>query len=812
MKTRDGDISFESEAIVSSFRSIGVLLAVGSLYVSAASMAAESSATDSTAADQGALEEIVVTAERRATGLERTPVAVSVLSGDALDKQEITTETDLRTTAPGLSVRSTANSNQLNYVIRGQSLDAFSNNRPGVLPYVDEVQVGGAGTASAFYDLASIQVLKGPQGTLFGRNATGGAVLFTTQQPTNDLSGYITVRGGNYDLRYYEGALNVPIVDDKVLLRVAGFSEAREGYQYNLYTDSRVGDIDRYGFRASLTVNFTEAIKNVLVADYSRYDGAGTSAVLWNTNSKIGAIPATGFYAGGAVTDAYFTGAALAAGAPPGTSLAGAWAAYVATHPTTNPNGLASVLANQRANGPFTVDFDGPDSNAARNLIFSNITTWDIAENTQIKNIAGHTQLDSNTDFDADGTPYDIDDNFNVNNTRQTSDELQLLGKTLAEKLSYVGGIYYSNESTEIHLASALLGLEPYIPPTPQHNDYIGTNKTLAEYTQGTYDLAELTGVQGLGFTLGVRHTSEKIGSLLLPTASGYAQVLANPATEAVDQSKTFNNISWTIGVQDQLNPDVLLYAVSRRSYKNGGYNGTLVPVIGPGDVGGNGYLTETDTDGELGVKFQGSIATMPTRMNAALYNQWISNDQRVAYTTDSFGSPAPISVNVPRAKVSGVELDGQISPLSWLSVGASYDYTDGRFTSNLVSILGRTPIVFGTYPDTPKSMATLYSDVTIPIRDGLAVVLHGDIYNQTAIAYSSTANINTGAILPGFAVTDFRVSLDSKQGWTVSALVKNAFNRVYYAGGIATAELFQFNSAIPGDPRTASLELHYKF
>jgi iron complex outermembrane receptor protein len=791
---------------------MGALVAFGSLCFSATALATEAATADATAGEQGALEEIVVTAQRRSTGLERTPVAVSVLSGDTLDKQEITTETDLRTTAPGLSVRSSSNSNQLNYVIRGQSLDAFSNNRPGVLPYVDEVQVGGAGAASAFYDLGSIQVLKGPQGTLFGRNATGGAVLFTTQQPTNDLSGYITVRGGNYDLRYYEGALNVPIVDDKVLLRVAGFSEAREGYQYNLYTDSRIGDIDRYGFRASLTVKFTDEIKNVLVADYARYTGSGTSAVIFNTNSKIGAIPATGFYAGGAVTDAYFTGAALAAGAPPGTSLAGAWAAYVATHPTTNPNGLASVVANQRASGPFTVDIDGPDSNFARNLIFSNITTFDIADNTQIKNIAGHTQLDANSDYDADGTPYDIDDNFNVNNTRQTSDELQILGKTLAEKLSYVGGVYYSNESTEIHLRSALLGLEPYIPPTPQHNDYIGTNKTLAEYTQGTYDLAELSGVQGLGLTLGVRHTSEKIGSLLLPTATGYAQVLDNPATEAVDQSKTFNNISWTIGVQEQLNSDLLIYAVSRRSYKNGGYNGTLVPVIGPGDIGGNGYLTETDTDGELGVKFQGSIAAMPTRLNAAVYNQWISNDQRVAYTTDSFGSPAPISVNVPRAKVSGVELDGQISPLSWLSVGASYDYTDGRFTSNLVSILGRTPIAFGTYPDTPKSMMTLYSDVTIPVSDGLSVVLHGDIYNQTSIFYDSTANNNPGAVLPGYAVTDFRVSLDSKQGWTVSAVVKNAFNRVYYAGGIAAAELFQFNTAIPGDPRTASLELHYKF
>jgi len=776
-----------------------------------AAVAADSSSTADAAADQTGIDEIVVTAQRRSENLEKTPVAISVLSGDMLEKQDITTETDLRTTAPGLSVRSSANSNQLTYVIRGQSLDAFSNNRPGVLPYVDEVQVGGAGTQSAFYDLASIQVLKGPQGTLFGRNATGGAVLFTTQKPTNDFGGYVDVEGGNYNARKYEGALNAPLLDDKILVRVAGFFQKHDGYQYNLYTDSRVGDIDRYGFRGSITVKVTDAIQNDFVADYSRYVGSGTAAVLWNLNPNIGAIPATGLYAGGAVSDAYFTGLALASGAPPGTSLAGAWAAYVASHPSTNPNGLASVLTDQRANGPFTVDLDQTPSNQARNLIFSNITTFDIATDTQIKNVLGHTQLDSYTVYDADGTPYDLDINLNRNNTRQTSDELQLLGKTFGERLNYVGGIYYADESAVTHLGSELLALPPFVPATAQHNDFEGINRTIAEYAQGTFDLSDATGVQGLGVTGGARHTSEKIGSDLLPTDSGYAAALVNPA-EAIVQQKEFNNVSWTVGAQEQLNSDLLLYVASRRSYKNGGYNGTLAPVVGPGSIGGNGYLTEQVTDAEFGVKFQGSIATIPTRLNAAVYNMWIENNQRVAYTLDSFGAPAPISVNVPRAAVDGLELDGQITPVSWLSVGASYNYTDARFTSNLVSILGRPPIVFGTYPDTPRSMATFYSDVTIPVGAGLAVVVHGDLYDQTRIAYSSTANLNVGAFLPGYAVADFRVGLESKQGWTVSAIVKNAFNRVYYAGGIAAAELFQFNTAIPGDPRTAAVEVHYKF
>src|SRR3546814_6874462 len=98
----------------------------------------------------------------------------------------------------------------------------------------DLIQVGGGGGGSAFYDLQSIQVLKGPQGTLFGRNATGGAVLFTTAKPTDEFEGYAMGRVGNYDLRHVEGAINAPIVEGKVLARIAGFFQNRDGFQRNL--------------------------------------------------------------------------------------------------------------------------------------------------------------------------------------------------------------------------------------------------------------------------------------------------------------------------------------------------------------------------------------------------------------------------------------------------------------------------------------------------------------------------------------------------------------------------------------------------
>ena len=143
-----------------------------------------------------ATSDIIVTAQRRAESLARTPVAVTAISADTLTRQAIVSESDLQTSVPGLIVKAGQSSNQLNYSLRGQTVDSFSSSRPSVLPYVNEVQVGGS-NSSAFYDLQSVQVLKGPQGTLFGRNSTGGAVLFTTTKPTNLFEGYGSVRGGN---------------------------------------------------------------------------------------------------------------------------------------------------------------------------------------------------------------------------------------------------------------------------------------------------------------------------------------------------------------------------------------------------------------------------------------------------------------------------------------------------------------------------------------------------------------------------------------------------------------------------------------
>ena len=209
------------------FNVIGRLLAGTSLLVVPAGHAFAQDAMPASQPEAASSDEpsnvIIVTAQRRSEDLSRAAVAVSVLTSEALQERAIVTETDLQTAVPGLIVKTGQNENQLNFSLRGQTVDPFSSSRPSVLPYFNEVQVGGVGGTS-LYDLESVQVLKGPQGTLFGRNATGGAVLYTSKRPDDEFGGYVTGRAGNYDAFQLEGALNLPLADDgSAALRVAGF-------------------------------------------------------------------------------------------------------------------------------------------------------------------------------------------------------------------------------------------------------------------------------------------------------------------------------------------------------------------------------------------------------------------------------------------------------------------------------------------------------------------------------------------------------------------------------------------------------------
>ena len=795
-----------SKQKVSLLSAVSVLTALSSTTAMAQVASAES------AINSGS--EIIVTAQRRSETLERTPVAVTVLNAASLAKQAIITESDLQMATPGLTIRAGMNSNQLNYAMRGQSLDAFSDTRPGVLPYFNEVQLDGVGGGStAFYDLQSIQVLKGPQGTLFGRNSTGGAVLFTSARPTDTLEGYVAGRIGDYNAYGFEGALNVPLVGDRVMARVAGYYEKRDGYQRNLFNGTRAGDVDRYGLRGSLTINLSDTIKNELVVDYLHSDGNSLSNLI-DTLEPTGIIPLIkltnfGNQAQYNFLINAFTGGAAGCNATTNNCAA----AYAAANPKLDPGGLASYLNTQKARGPFQIESDGPAVYRGRNIIVSNITSIELGPDTKLRNVFGYTYLQNAIAGDIDGTPYGIDDNGvgggKNDDTRQYSNELQLVGKAVGGNLDYVIGGFWSHETNVNYTTSLLLQFPPLTSTTVYHK--LTTRDMLAGYGQGTYNLSEATGIEGLGITIGARYTHEKIKFDVLPLDTAFQASPAVQATYDFHQKKSYGNLSWTLGIQEQVNPNLLIYVASRRSYKNGGYNGIQNPVPGSGKDGGNGYELETLTDAEIGLKYRGSVGGIPVQFNIAGYQSWIKEGQRVAYTLIG-STPSAVTVNVP-AKITGLEFDGTVRPTSWLTLGGSLNYTNARFTKNSISVAGGAPVEFLTYPDTPEWSGSVFGEINVPVHETVSASFRSDLYSQSLFWTTGTGNRNAGANIKGYTLVNFRAGIeDSKTGLSFAAHLKNAFNRVYYVGGIATGELFQFNTVTPGAPRTFMAEAKLRF
>ena len=738
-------------------------------------------------------EVIMVTAQRRAEDLAKAAVSVSVVTAEQLQEQAIVTESDLQAVTPGLVVKTGQNDNQLNFSLRGQSVDPFSSSRPSVLPYFNEVQVGGVGGTS-LYDLQLVQVLKGPQGTLFGRNATGGAVLYTTKQPDDHFNGFVTFRAGNYDAVQLEGAVNTPLNESgSAALRVAGFLQRRDGYQLNLFRNERLGEAKREGIRASLSFEPTDNIQNDLVVDYGHSDGKSLSSVVYNVLA-LGepAFVPFNFLFSPAVDQVF----------GPGT-----WATYIAANPRVDPEGLIPFAQKQQARGPYVVNVDSPNFYRQNKWIVSNITAVELGGDTQLKNVFGYVRTKFAGAGEFDGTPFGGDANGpegRFGTIEQFSDELQILGTTAAGRLEYVAGVFLSHETDDTRSQSIIFDFTPIAPATEQINNGKFTNKTLAGYAQGTYEIAD-----GLGFTAGARYTIENI-KFVRAADDTY---VTNPLPQYdFDQERTFKGLSWTLGVDYEATPDLLLYAKNRRSFRSGGFNYFAPPVEGVGNVAGGGYEPETATDIELGAKFRSSGA-VPVSLNLAAYQMWVEDIQRAFYA-QIFGNLVAITVNVPEAEIRGIELDGSVEPVDGFRIGGSVNYTDAKFTDNIVEVVGNPSAEFDTYPDTPEWSGVLYADFELPLTARYTLNLRGDVYAQSSIFFSSTAlSLTRGAKIDSYELVNFRVGLeDEETGIKLAAILKNAFDTTYFTGGVGFANIFSLNTAVPGEPRTWLLEASYRF
>jgi iron complex outermembrane recepter protein len=739
-------------------------------------------------ADVDEMQSVTVTARRTAERLQDVPVAVTALSSDALAEQRIESQVDLQYATPGLTVRETGSSDQLNYSLRGQSIDAFSFASPAVVTYFNEVETDG-GAATSLFDLEAIQVLKGPQGTLFGRNATGGAVLYGAKKPTNDFEGYLTVGYGNYDDREFEAAVNLPFTEG-FAVRISGRSQERDGYQHNLLLGTDPNSIDSKVARVSLLIAPPgTGFSNIAMLQYGKFGGLVGQDKITNANGVNGA-PSTYFDP--------ITGTTQ----PLVTNMANAYPAGVVTNnPRVNSlfNGIGDFLTKQAGIGFYDLYSTADDHRYGAQTLVTNTSTYDLGEATQIKNIYGLNKVLSMEQSDIEGSPYDFlqvgggtapNDQGYTFATDQWSEELQLNGK--ASALKYIFGAYYSHDDTHTRIPLAItpdLGA-PFLGPY----DFTVTDKSKALYGQGTYSITDR-----LNFSGGFRYTWETVsitqgGDSLLNVLNGG------------DDTRHDHKPSWLIGVDYKLTSDLLLYFNQRGSWRTGGFNGTSAASFPNAAT----FKPETTYDFELGAKFAGHLGSLPAHLNLALYDQHVKDVQRAPYLNIS-----ALAGNVNKAEVTGLELDGSVDVFRWLELGASFSYADARYTDPHATVAGAT-FFFGPYADTPKETGTVYFRVkqNLPGDQG-ELALRGQLYAQSFFFYSNLNNtIVPGCEIGGYSIINLRAEWNGIHGSKLNAAlyVNNVADRDYNVGGFPLGAVTGSNAVLPGTPRMFGVELNIKF
>ena len=735
---------------------------------------------------------ITVTARRRDENLDKVPASVAAFGVEQLAARSINTESDLQKAVPGLTIRESLSSNQLNYSLRGQSVDAYSSSSPGVLPYFNEVQVTTT-SATSFIDLESVQVIKGPQGTLFGRNTTGGAVLYGTAKPVNELSGSLKGRIGNYDLREGEAVLNLPIVDDKVLLRVAGSIVRRDGYMYDDVNKIDLGRDSAQTGRVTLLIRPSDRFENITMFQYNATNGTNAGSPVYNVYPT-------------SVTAITYSAAGLGPG----------WPLYLAGNPGAFSGGLAAFADFQKQRGPFKVSFNSDSEHRGRSRILTNTSTYEASDAITLKNIFGYSNGHSWDSTDVDGTPYAIYSNGldEVHDrqefaSKQWSEEFQVQGKAFDGKFDYIVGGYLGYERKYFYIPTAFFDLRPVVPTVPsadKENVQVSRNQGL--FGHGSYEVSE-----GLKLTGGFRYTWEQVRAKHL-ARSLYGQLGFAPN----GIRDKFAKPSWNVGVEYQANDNLLVYLTHRGSWRSGGFNTNSQLAPGSIAVGGALFSPETTKDIEAGLKFNGDIGSSPARFNLAVFNQWVDNIQRAVYvniTTPIPLGPTALTANVPQAKITGIELEAEIKPAPWLTLGANFAYTKARFNKNVVTLFGVTT-AFGPFPDTPRRTGSVFAQVNVPLGNDMGnLSVRGDLYAQSKFYYSSVNNtINPGSELPGYSIANFRVDWANIAGSNFGAafFIKNAFDKTYYTGGLALGSVLGLNTAIPGRPRMFGGELSVKF
>lgn len=717
--------------------------------------------------DTGGLQDIVVTAQKRSESAQQVPIAISAVTSEALMAKGLTDVASISGQAPNVTLKSSGSfggsSSTLFTYIRGIGQNDFAFNlEPGVGVYVDGVYLArNIGANVDLLDLQRVEVLKGPQGTLFGRNTIGGALNIVTSDPGDEWKVKAEATTGRYNRVDFRGSLDAPVIPDVLHLGFAISTKHRDGYQRripytgdtgnnpiwllatngasggptNTNTDegllypvtakdrpSRSGNQNQTAFRMKALFTPTERLTVRLIGDYLNVDEQATPFSLLQVNQNayvalyntcISGNP--GFYAPVAAlagvpaagVNALCTNVRGNPGSPTGTqpslaSQAGQHLPYDSRYVIRNADGSIN---------PNLSYASGANYNKIDNYGINGQIEYELTDGLTAKSITSYRRLDSNFGVDIGGAPFSALNPTFADRENQLSQELQLVGNLFQERWKFVVGGYYFHEYGEHDDGVPFTGglIQIYSPD----NKY--DTKSYAAFMHNNIDVIP----DKLGITLGVRYTHDKktftgtqrdenafaLQLLQLPPAL----VSTNPADPYLlypqgENRLSFNNVSYRIGAEYHLNRRVMVYASYATGYKGGGWTTRLTaPNFSVDPTTGAITKLPAPTFGPeksytTEIGFKSEFFNRRARLNVALFNTEYNSIQ----LTFQNGS-SPVTANGGDGRIRGVEAELNLAPTSNWTLDASGGYMDAKYQSILpgVPLTGREKFV-----NTPKFQA----------------------------------------------------------------------------------------------------------
>ncbi len=773
--------------------------------------------------------EIVVTARRRSEALQDVPVAITAIEGRALRSQAVLKVEDLARVAPGFSSsQSVRGGSSPSYAIRGMK-GATSQTLlldPAVGIYFADFNLSrGTGTNQSMYDLQSVQILRGPQGTLFGRNSTGGAVLIEPNLPSDRFEGYVEASAGNYEMRDVEGMINIPI-SDTIAIRAAGKVSRRNGYMHDVVNDRYANELDANSARLSIRFHPSDSVDSTFIGTY--YKGGGADAAL-----KLNVVAPEGVTAG----------------------LGPARAAVIAA--------LQSELARAQALGPY----EYRNQSDTFGEIYDRALT--IQNNTQIKlgntpigeltlkNVIGYREVDNRYPNPyLTGSAIDLFHHENGRlNSSAWSEELQLQGD--AGKLKYVLGAFYFQEhgtdgfdsvqfsylASPEFLATQSQAVRDYVDaryPVRNRTENFVQNQSLAAFLHAEYDLSGL--LQGLNIAGGVRVTHDERAVVY------YGQNAAgkNPAVYTCQANKvtttsfdlaacaTPDQISYTkptydVNLSYKISSDVLTYLSYNRGYRSGGFNNSPPRI---GTLEGASFGPEFVDSLEAGLKSKFDVGGTRVRFNAAAFYEWFTDIQRQTTRTASNGGFSSGINNASSLRLYGGEFELTVSPTRRLQLSANYafirpeytNYSDTQVISGAQYIIDLRDAPLGFVPYNQYS-ASLSYDVPLPESVGEVSALL-TLSGQSSMTPSDAATSNCGPTgtylkcldrlsrIPAFHTVNFRLDWRNVASakFDLALFVNNLTDEVYYTFAQPALSPFGTSARALGLPRTWGVSLRVPF